>query len=368
MGQYSLKGNKIEKEEGENDYLKFATFNAKGWKKQNDNTFTSKISIGNQQNLDVFCIFVGINGNEISKFINNHFYTELLYNINQTPEDMKIAIKKTFLRMNTLITEDKEEIAQLKLSNLNEEKQNQKKNVDIKEKETKIELFEEDIEEIKNYTGCTACLVLIDENNKKLYFGNLGNTEAIIYGKNEPIIFSSNHRPEDNSENERILNKKSTYNDDCGEADKSEEKNEKNKLIINHKLFGVLNTCRGFGNFGYIKPNEFLLFPYKVFSDEPDNILEYNIKDDDKYIFMGTETILECIDKTKFVDLIKDSLTETLEKILEDNIAYDFYNNDSEFGFDNITCTLIKIKNKEKKDEEKKEEVNKEDNKKEEII
>lgn len=343
MGQYSLKDEQREEEEkneGENEFLKFATINAKGWKKQNDNTFTSKISISNHKNLDVFCIFVGNNGNEISKFVNNHFCIELINNINQTPLDMKTAIKNTFLKINKLISKDKEEIIQLRLSNLIEEKKNQKKILSNNEMETKIELLEEDIEEIKNYTGCTACLILIDENNKKLYFGNLGNTEVIIYGKNEPLILASNHKVTDESEKKRI------------------QKN-KNALMINDKLFGVLNICRGFGNFKYVKLNESLGLENKVFSDEPDDILEYNIKDDDKYIFMATESILECIDKQKFVELIKDSLIETLDKLLKDNIAYDFYNNDTEFGFDNITCTLIKLKNKEKKEEEKKEEIKK---------
>ena len=38
---------------------------------------------------------MGQNGNEISKFVNDHFYEELLSNINKTPSDIKIPIKES---------------------------------------------------------------------------------------------------------------------------------------------------------------------------------------------------------------------------------------------------------------------------------
>lgn len=339
MGQFSLKEENIEKNEGENNYLEYYSSNIQGWKKQNENTFTSKISQGNLKNYDIFCIFVGQNGNEISTFVNNHFCEELLNNINKTPRDIKIVIKQTFLKMNKLMKENrgKEEIKQLKISNLKKEKEIQEKQINKKEsekeieneKENEIELTKDEEEEILLYTGCTACLVLIDEKNNKLYFGNIGNSEVLIYGKNEPKFLESKHRPKDENEKKRIENQKG--------------------LIINDKLYGILNSTRGLGNFAYNNNNK-----NKIISDEPD-ILEYDINEDD-YIFIGTESIIECIGKTKFGDILKNkdnSLTETFDKIIKDNIAYDFYNNDSEFGFDNITCTLIKIKSRNKEKVEK---------------
>ena len=233
--------------------------------------------------------------------------------------------------------EGKEEIKKLKISNLKKEKEKQEKilnrkesekekeNNIINEKEDEIELTNDEEEEILDYTGCTACLVLIDEKNNKLYFGNIGNSEVLIYGKNEPKFFMSKHKP--------------IYDD----------KEIQKELIINDKLYGVLNSIHGFGNFAYYNNNDI-----KLISDEPD-ISEYDINEDD-YIFIGTESIIECIDKNKFGDILKNkdnTLEENLDKIIKDNIAYDFYNNDSEFGFDNITCILIKIKSSNKKEVEK---------------
>ena len=345
MGQYSLK-NEEKEDEGEIEFLKDYSdysYNLPGFKKSNYNAFLSKISQGKEKNYDLFCIFVGNNGNEVSKFINKHFYLELLNNIDKNNLKIKNAIMKTFLYMNKLMekSESKKEIFQLRLSNLEEEKKNQKKIID--EYDSKNETSYSEVEEILNYTGCSACLILIDEKSKKLYFGNLGNTEVIICGKkkerhddseinkkeNEPIILLSNHKPTDESEKIRIGN-------ELG-------------LIINDKLYGILNTTRGFGNFEYIKSNEYSQLANKIFSDEPD-IIEYDLKEDDEYIFMGTESIIECIDKKKFQEIMKDDISETLASITKDNISSNFYNNDTEFGFDNITCTLIQIK-KDKKNE-----------------
>ena len=178
-------------------------------------------------------------------------------------------------------------------------------------------MTEDEEKDILDYTGCTACLVLIDEKNKKLYFGNIGNSEAIIYGNNNSKkVLSSKHRLTDQMEKERIK--------------------KENGLILNDKLYGVFNFTRAFGDFAYIKNNDFSLIPSKLISDEPD-ILEYNIKDDDEYIFIGTESILESIDKNNLGEI------KNIAENIKEKIAYEFYNNDTEVGFDSITFTLIKI-------------------------
>ena len=332
MGQFSSKQNSDkEKEEGENDYLKFLSCNIQGWKNLNENTFISKISQGNDNNYDIFCIFEGINGNEVSNFVKNHFHLELLNNINSSPSRIKEDINKTFLEMNELMKkkEGKDEIINLKISNQQEENKKYKKILnDVIENENIIneELSKDEQDEILDYTGCTAILILIDEKNKKLYFGNIGNSIAIICGKNEQKIFESQHKPTDANEKKRI--------------------EETDGFIINEKLYGVLNTTRAFGNFAYIENNQ---NGNKILSDEPD-IKEYNIQSEDEYIFIATESVIECIDKEKIKNIIKENISKPniLDEMLENNIVYDFYNNDTEIGFNNMTGTLIIIKKEDK--------------------
>ena len=332
MGQFSSKQNSDkEKEEGENDYLKFLSCNIQGWKNLNENTFISKISQGNDNNYDIFCIFEGNNGNEVSNFVKNHFHLELLNNINSSPSRIKEAINKTFLEMNELMKkkEGKDEIINLKISNQQEENKKYKKILnEVIENENIIneELSKDEQDEILDYTGCTAILILIDEKNKKLYFGNIGNSIAIICGKNEQKIFESQHKPTDKNEKKRI--------------------EETDGLIINEKLYGVLNSTRAFGNFAYIGNNQ---NGNKILSDEPD-IKEYNIQSEDEYIFIATESVIECIDKEKIKKIIKENISKPniLDEMLENNIVYDFYNNDTEIGFNNMTGTLIIIKKEDK--------------------
>ena len=324
MGQYSTKNDEKIIEEKENDYLKYISYNIQGWKKQNENTFISELSQKDRNNYDIFCLFDGHNGNEVSQFLKNHFYNEFLNNIKLNPSNIKDAIEKTFIQMNTLMKTEKgkEEIIKLRKENIKKENKKYKKILNRNESIIE-ELSKEEEEEILDYTGCTACLIVIDEKNKKLFFGNIGNSEVLILGKNDPIILSSKHRPTDKEEIDRI------------NAGKEQE------IIFNDKVFGILNVKRAFGDFAFIKKNDF----------EP-HITDYNIKDDDKFIFMGTESVIECIDKEKIGEIMsnnvnrnKGSLKITIEQFFENNISYDFYDNDTEYGFDNMTCTLIQLKN-----------------------
>ena len=337
MGEFYTKSSITETEEGENNYLKFISNNIQNWKKQNENTFISKISQGGENNYDIFCIFDGHNGNEISKFVKNHFCSEFLDNVSKY--EIKTTINNTFSKMNKLIQSDegKKEIIQLKISNQEEENKKYKKvlnqNIDEEHmKKLKDELSKEELEEIPEFTGCTAISIIIDEKKKKLYFGNIGNSMAIIIGKDYSQLFESKHRPTDESEKSRI--------------------EKANGLIINDKLYGVLNVARTFGDFGYINNNN----NYNIIIDQPD-IKEYDIKDSDEFIFIATESIIELFDKDKIGDTIKDlvksdnsydSFKKKIGDVIKNNIAYDFYDNDTELGFDNMTYTLIQIKTQNK--------------------
>ena len=330
MGQYSP-CNKDEldpdEEKGENDYLEFISYNLKTWKKINLNSFISKKSLGEKNNYNIFCIINGNKGNEITKFVQNHFLDELLNEIKEK-KDIKIAIRESFLKMNKLIEgkEGMKEIYELRLKN-NEEEINNYKNVINENKEEKINIFQEEDKEILDYTGCTLCLIIIDSELNKIYFGNIGNSELFIYKNNNSkdiINIKSQHRPNDETEKSRIKN---------------------TSLIINNKLYGVLKSARSFGNFAYNGENNIII-------DETD-IQEYDINDEDKYIFIANETFVDILKNENVGELIKRreeagdiSLEGIIEGILDKKISNYFFNNDIESGFDNITCTLIKLKNK----------------------
>ena len=219
------------------------------------------------------------------------------------------------------------EISELRRKN-NEEEIKNYKNIIGENKEEKINIFEEEDKEILDYTGCTLCLILIDSETNKIYFGNIGNSELFIYKKNNPKEVSnikSFHRPNDETEKLRI---------------------KKNSLIINNKLCGVLRTVRSFGNFAYNTDN-------KIIITEPD-IKEYNINNEDTYIIIANEAFVDIIKNENIIELIKQrkennkdaSLEDIIEVILDKKISNYFFKNDTQLGFNNLTCTLIKLKRK----------------------
>ena len=48
-----------------------------GWRKRQEDAHISDISIGEDKSIDVFGVFDGHGGKEISKFVSNHFSDEL---------------------------------------------------------------------------------------------------------------------------------------------------------------------------------------------------------------------------------------------------------------------------------------------------
>ena len=105
MGQYSpCDVDDLNKEilKGNDDYLEFLSSNVQAWKRINLNAFISKLSQGEENSYDIFCIIDGNKGNEITKFVQNHFTDELLNEI-RIKQDIKLVIKETFLKMNKLI-------------------------------------------------------------------------------------------------------------------------------------------------------------------------------------------------------------------------------------------------------------------------
>ena len=331
MGQYSpcdVEDLNKEISEEEDSYLKYASNNLQSWKKINTNAFISQISQGEENNFDIFCIIDGNKGNEVTKFVQNHFVKELLAEI-KIKKDIKIAIKESFLKMNKLMLceQGMKEISDLRKKNNEEEIKNFKKIINENNNaEENINIFEEEDREILDYTGCTLCLILIDIKNNKLYFGNIGNSKVYIFQKNKlSKIIESFHTPNDPQEKERIKD---------------------DSLTLKNKLYGILTSSRSFGNLAYNKNNR------KIISDEPD-IKEYDINKKDKYIFIGSESVINMIEKDNIINTIKKeeenneniSLNEILTELLNIKIPKNFFNNDNKFGFDNMTCTLIKLKN-----------------------
>ncbi len=73
-----------------------------GWRKRQEDAHIAAVSQGDKKDIDVFGVFDGHGGKEISQFVSNHFTEELIINKNVS-SDMSLALKETFIKMDEIM-------------------------------------------------------------------------------------------------------------------------------------------------------------------------------------------------------------------------------------------------------------------------
>ena len=313
-----------------------------GWRKRQEDAHISALSQGEKKNIDVFGVFDGHGGKEISQFISNHFTEELLKNKNIN-SDMSQALKETFIKMDEIMTlpESIEEIKKYaRLSKEADDLQNKKE-----PENSQMTFFSQilqkdpDANDIYMRTGCTACVLSVDKKSKKLYFANAGDSRVVLCKKGVAYPQSQDHKPELETEKTRIY-----------KAD---------GWISDGRVKGNLNLTRGFGDLEY-KQNKNLKPEEQMITANPDiKIVDFD-KDFD-FVIIGCDGIWDCLSNQEACDFVTKRLREKpnlkissiVEEMLDSIVAKDLYN-ESGVGCDNMTCIIIVFKKNEEKKEEKK--------------
>ena len=313
-----------------------------GWRKRQEDAHIAAVSQGDKKNIDVFGVFDGHGGKEISQFVSNHFTEELIKNKN-LETDLSQALKETFIKMDEIMTtpESIEEIKKYaRLSKEADEKQ--KKNEPANSQMAFISQLigpkDPESNDIYMRTGCTACVMSIDETNKKLYFANAGDSRVVMCKNGVAYPQSEDHKPEMESEKNRIY-----------KAD---------GWISEGRVKGNLNLTRGFGDLEY-KQNKNLKPEEQMITANPDiKVVDYN--KDIEFIIIGCDGIWDCLKNQEACDVVTKRLREDpnikISKIIEDMmdsiVAKDLYN-ESGVGCDNMTCIVVVFKKKETKEANK---------------
>ena len=321
-----------------------------GWRKRQEDAHISAVSTGEKKDIDVFGVFDGHGGKEISKFVSNHFTEELIINKN-IYTDMPQALKETFLKMDEIMTtpESVEEIKKYaKLSKEEDELQSQNEPQDPQMSLMSQYLGIKDTESnnISLRTGCTACVMSIDETKKKLYFANAGDSRVVMCKNGVAEAQSEDHKPEMESEKMRIY--------------------KANGWISDGRVKGNLNLTRGFGDLEY-KQNTSLKPEEQMITANPD-IRVVDFSNDIDFVIIGCDGIWDCLDNQQACDFVakrlKDNpdiqISKIVEEMMDSIVATDLYN-ETGIGCDNMTCIVIVFKKglgetKEVKIEEKNEE------------
>jgi len=191
-------------EEGENNFLKYASCGMQGWRKRMEDSHIADLQITNS-NIHVFGVFDGHGGKEVAQWIKKKFTDELVKNKNFKSGNYQKALFENFLRMDTLMQEStgKNELKEeAKKSKLEDEKVN-------KNEKSKNEMFRslfdpkaQDDCDVAMYTGCTATVCLIDD--KKAYFANAGDSRIIVCKGGVAYPMTVDHKPDLDEERTRI--------------------------------------------------------------------------------------------------------------------------------------------------------------------
>ena len=318
-----------------------------GWRKRQEDAHISAVSLGDKKDLDVFGVFDGHGGKEISKFVSNHFTEELKVNKNVST-DMSLALKETFIKMDEIMQtpESIEEIKKYARMSKEEDDIQSKNEPPNSQMQLLTQLMgQKDTEsnDIFMRTGCTACVMSIDETNKKLYFANAGDSRVVMCRNGLAEPQSEDHKPEMESEKNRIYKAEGWISDG--------------------RVKGNLNLTRGFGDLEY-KQNKNLKPEEQMITANPD-IKVVDFTNDMDFVIIGCDGIWDCLKNQEACDFVKERLkknpdikiSKIIEEMLDSIVAKDLYN-ETGVGCDNMTCIVIVFKKngeKETKKEEKKE-------------
>ena len=102
MGDFLSTPNKTkDSSDGENTYLKFGASAMQGWRYRMEDTHITSLNNLNNK-FDIFGVFDGHGGKEVSQFVKKHFVEEFLKNTNTKRDNIKQSLIETFLQMDKL--------------------------------------------------------------------------------------------------------------------------------------------------------------------------------------------------------------------------------------------------------------------------
>ena len=314
-----------------------------GWRKRQEDAHVAAIELGEQNNIDIFVVFDGHCVKYISQFVSNHFIDELVKNKN-LENDFSQALKETFIKMDEIMTtpESIEEIKKYaRLSKEADDLQTKKEPPNSQMVLLSQLMGQKDPEanDINMRTGCTACVLGIDEKNKKLYFANAGDSRVVMSKKGVAFAQSEDHKPEKEIEKARIYKAEGWISDG--------------------RVKGNLNLTRGFGDLEY-KKNKTLKPEEQMITANPD-IKVVDFEKDIDFVIIGCDGIWDCLKNQDACDFVAKRLKENpsgkiskiIEEMMDSIVAKDLYN-ESGIGCDNMTCIVITFKKGETKEKEEK--------------
>ena len=326
--------------DGENNYIKFGSSAMQGWRYRMEDAHLNQL---NNSHYDIFGVFDGHGGKEVSHFVKNHFIQEFMNNQNTKYENIPNSLIETFLKMDELMRtpKGKEELTELNKLSKKEDDEQDKKNKKNNEKDFYKYLDPKNAEDcdIANITGCTACVSVINEKSKRMYFANAGDSRAVICKNGIGYQMSHDHKPDSAKEKNRVYKSGGWVNEG--------------------RIMGNLNLSRSLGDFEY-KQDKNLSPKDQMITAYPEINVEI-IDDTCEFVIIACDGIWDCLTPQEACDFVRNYLYDQktglpknnvkISKIVEDMmdkaIAEDI-TNENGIGCDNMTCIIIQFKHNKK--------------------
>jgi len=289
-----------------------------GWRKRMEDSHISDLDAS--KGVHVFGVFDGHGGREVAVWIKRHFTKHLQALKSFQTGNLKAALTENFLKMDLVMVEPAHKLelkAEAKKSKEDDEKINRMQ--EKSEKNKQMDLFKQMMDpkgqedcDISMFTGCTACVVSIDEVNNQIVCANAGDSRAILCKKGVAYPMSIDHKPDMDSEKNRIY-----------KAD---------GWVSEGRVKGNLNLSRSLGDLEY-KQNKKLPQEEQMITAFPEVITEKYTPDVD-FIVVACDGVWDCKTNQEVGDFVykrlknnnNAKLSKIVEELLDECLATDIYN------------------------------------------
>jgi len=183
-------------------------------------------------------------------------------------------------------------------------------------------------EEPGSDSGCTACVVMLQEN--KVIVANAGDSRCVMSRDGKAVELSFDHKPEDDPERERI--------EKAG-----------GKVTADGRVNGGLNLSRAIGDHVY-KRTSSLPAREQMITALPD-IETADITDKDEFIVIACDGIWNYLSSQETIDYVREKLkdpekrknpSKVCEELFDHCLAPNTYGDGT--GCDNMTCIIVVLK------------------------
>lgn len=262
-----------------------------------------------EEDAQLFAVFDGHGGRDVSVFLGRHFARELLNSAKYQMGDYEAALKETYLQMDQLLLSD----------------------AGVRERYSifrgQREVYANDMTLARRElpaSGSTAVVALL--KGRQLWVANAGDSKCVLISSHRAVELTRDHKPSVPTELFRIK--------------------EAGGVIVENRVNGVLNLTRSIGDFEY-KANAKLPQERQLITALPE-VTNRTIERDDEFLILACDGVWDMWSPQDLSQFITDQTSQRIglrslaEDICNRCLAADPIQSEG-CGADNVTLILVRF-------------------------